>query len=178
MPGLLRPIWRLLRGRTGQSRSRRALRGCAGILQSCAAAFFTGRIVRPASLLVKMSRSGEVGNQVLGGEEPAGDAAGVLRGRGTPVHAGGQPGGADRPVAGDQAGQDGGIHDGLTALAGGGRDVAGPGERGGHLRCPVLLARLEAVPALQIPEQVRRAPGVQCTGEVPVPGRASRTMIP
>ena len=58
------------------------------------------------------------------------------------------------PVAGDQVVQRGGLERGLAGVAGGGCGIARLDEQAGHLRRPVLLAWLEVVQALQIPEQV------------------------
>ena len=90
---------------------------------------------------VQVRAGGEPQDQVLEGAEPAGEAAGVLRGGGAPVEVGGQPGGGQCPVAGDQVIQDRGVQDGLPGLAGGRGGVAGLDQQGGHLGCPVLLAR-------------------------------------
>ena len=67
---------------------------------------------------LQVRAGGEPQDQVLESAEPAGKAAGVLRGRGLPVQVSGQPGAGQRPVAGDQVIQDRGVQDGLAGLAG------------------------------------------------------------
>jgi hypothetical protein len=65
---------------------------------------------------VQVRTGREPQDQVLEAEEPAGDAAGVFRGGGAAVEVAGQPGGGERPVAGDEVVQDGGVQGGLPGL--------------------------------------------------------------
>ena len=68
---------------------------------------------------VEVRAGGEAEDQILEGAEPAGEAAGVLRGGGAAVEVRGQPGGGERPVAGEQVFQDGRVQCGLPGEAGG-----------------------------------------------------------
>jgi len=121
---------------------------------------------------VQVRAGSKAQDQVLEAEEPAGDTARVLRGGGAPVEVAGEAGGGEFPVAGDQLVEDRGVQDGLAGLAGSRSGVAGIDQQARHLRCPFLLRGLEAVQALEVPEQVNAAPGVQRIGEVPVAGVA------
>src|SRR5215472_9597835 len=114
---------------------------------------------------VQVRAGGEAEDHVLEVQEPAGDAAGVLRGGGPAVDVRGEPVRDQCPVAGDQVLQDGGIQDGLPGEAGVPRCVTGLDQQAGHLRCPVLLRGLEVVQVLQVPEQVCPAPGMHGIGE-------------
>ncbi len=113
-----------------------------------------------------------VEDQILERQEPAADPAGVPGGGGAAVQVRGEPGSSEFPVAGDQVLQHRRVQDGQAGETGGGRRAAGLDEQARQLRCPVLLAGLEVVQALEIAEQVNPAPGVQRIGQVPVPGRA------
>jgi hypothetical protein len=88
------------------------------------------------------------------------------------VEVGGQPGGGQRPVAGDQVSEDGGVQGGLAGCAGGPGGVAGLDQQARHLGCPLLLRWLEVMQALEIPERVNPAPGVQGAGQVAIAGVA------
>jgi hypothetical protein len=117
---------------------------------------------------VQVRAGSKAEDEVFEAEEPAG----VRRGRGLPVQVRGEADGGQCPVAGDQVLQEDGVQGGLPRLAGGRGGVAGLDQQARHLRCPLLPGWLEVVQALQVPQQVNPAPGVQRIGQVPVTGVA------
>ncbi len=129
-------------------------------------------MVRSASLLVKMSRSGRVAKRRMRSRTrgTGGRAAGFFRGGSAGVQARGQPGGGQRPVSGEQVIQDGRVQGSLAGEAGGRGGVADLDQQAGHPGRPFLLIRLEVVKAFQVAEQAGPAPGVQGISQVPVSG--------
>jgi hypothetical protein len=100
---------------------------------------------------VQVRAGSEAQDQVLEGQEAAGDPAGVFGGRGAAVEVGGEPARVECLVAGDPVLQDGGVQGGLPGKAGGGCGVAGLGEQAGQPGCPFLL------PGSRRPSGARRA---------------------
>ena len=108
-------------------------------------------------------------DEVFETAEAAGQAAGVFGGGGAPVEVGGQPGGGQFPVAGQQSLQRGGFQGGLARRSRGSGGVPGLDQQPCHVPGPGLPGGLEVVQALQIAQQVNSALGVQRAGQVRIP---------
>src|ERR1039457_3879145 len=124
----------------------------------------TGRMVRSASLFVKMSRSGRVAKRRIMSSYFRNRRAirrGAFPGAGCRGAFAGEPGPGKRPVAAGEVLQDAGVQRGLPGVAGVPGGVAGLDEQGGHAGGPVLLPRLEVVQVFQVAQEMRPAPGVQ-----------------